>query len=315
LPIFDTASETREVQAGSPVAAQITKTQSAATLWRPLRRFIAVEWLIGARMARDWRTAALYEFIRFGMKEAWACLFGGIMVALLIGTHLFYPSSAQLARYDFLLLAAVITQIALLYFRLETPTEAAVILIYHITGTVMEIFKVSVGSWIYPEPSFLRLFDVPLFTGFMYAAIGSYLFRCWRLFDFRFTHHPPLWALALLSIAIYINFFTHHYVADMRYVLFAATGLLFWRTQIYFRPWKKWRSMPLLLGFVLVALFIWFAENIGTFSKVWLYPHQVSAWHFVALPKLGSWFLLMIISYTLVAAFNRPAAWNKAEGR
>jgi uncharacterized membrane protein YoaT (DUF817 family) len=33
---------------------------------------------------------------------------------------------------------------------------------------------------------------VPLFTGFMYAAIGSYIARCWRLFDFRFTRHPPL---------------------------------------------------------------------------------------------------------------------------
>ncbi|MEJ2125552.1 MAG: DUF817 domain-containing protein [Alphaproteobacteria bacterium] len=273
---------------------------------------MAVEWLFGARMARDWRTAAFYEFIRFGMKEAWACLFGGIMVVLLISTHLLYPDSATLARYDFLLLAAVITQIALLYFRLETPTEAAVILIYHITGTVMEIFKVSAGSWIYPEPSLVRIFGVPLFTGFMYAAIGSYLFRIWRLLDLRFSDHPPLWTLALLSIAIYINFFTHHYFMDIRYVLFAATGLLFWRTRVYFRPWKKWRSMPLLLGFVLVALFIWFAENIGTFSKVWLYPHQVGAWHFVALPKLGSWFLLMIISYSLVAAFNRPVAWQQS---
>ena len=32
--------------------------------------------------------------------------------------------------------------------------------------------------------------------------------------------------------------------------------------------------MPLLLGFTLVALFIWFAENIGTFTAAWIYPHQ-----------------------------------------
>ena len=54
----------------------------------------------------------------------------------------------------------------------------------------MEIFKTSVGSWIYPEPSLLRIGGVPLFTGFMYAAIGSYIARCWRLFDFRFTRPP-----------------------------------------------------------------------------------------------------------------------------
>lgn len=281
-------------------------TQSAAAQWRPLRRFIARDRLLGMRMARGPHTAFLYEFLRFGVKEGWACLFGGIMVALLLGTHLFYPKDAALARYDFLVLASIAVQAALLYFRLETPSEAMVIFVYHLTGTVMEVFKVYAGSWIYPEPSLLRFYGVPLFTGFMYAAIGSYIFRCWRMFDFRFTHHPPLWALALLSGAIYINFFTHHYMPDMRYVLFAATAAVFWRTHLHFRPWQKWRSMPMLLGFVLVALFIWFAENIGTFSKVWLYPHQIGAWSFVALPKLGSWFLLMIISYSLVAAFNRP---------
>lgn len=292
----------------------IIRTKSGVALWPPLRRFIAAERLLGARMGRDPYTSFLYEFLRFGVKQAWACLYGGIMVALLIGTHLFYPQNVVLARYDFLVVASVIVQIALLYFRLETPTEAGIIFIYHVTGTIMEIFKVSVGSWIYPEPSLLRIAGVPLFTGFMYAAIGSYIFRCWRLFEFRFTYHPPLWALAALSFAIYLNFFGHHYIFDMRYLLFAITGGLLWRTQIYYRPWKRWRSMPLILGFFLVALFIWFAENIGTFAKVWLYPHQVNAWHFVAFPKLGSWFLLVIISYMLVAIINRPVSADETKG-
>ena len=59
--------------------------------------------------------------------------------------------------------------------------------------------------------------------------------------------------------------------------------------------------MPLLLGFLLVATFIWFAENIGTYTGTWLYPGQVRVWHMVPLAKLTSWFLLMLISYTLVA--------------
>ena len=64
--------------------------------------------------------------------------------------------------------------------------------------------------------------------------------------------------------------------------------------------------MPLLLGFVLVSLFIWLSENIGTYTKTWLYPSQQLGWSMVSLGKLGSWFLLLIISYTLVSLVNAP---------
>ena len=104
----------------------------------------------------------------------------------------------------------------MLTFKMETFEEAKVIFVFHVVGTMMEVFKTSVGSWIYPEASLLRIGGVPLFTGFMYAAIGSYIARCWRLFDFRFTHHPPLWALSLLALGIYVNFYAHHYLPDMR---------------------------------------------------------------------------------------------------
>lgn len=274
---------------------------NAAANWAALRPLIATEYRIARRMARAPVTAFAYEFLRFGIKQAWACLFGALMLALMIGTHLWYPPGALLARYDFLFLAALAIQALLLALRLETFEEAKVILVYHAVGTVMEIFKTSVGSWVYPEPALFRIAGVPLFTGFMYACVGSYLCRAWRLFHFEFGRHPPLWALSLLSVAIYVNFFAHHYVPDMRYVLFAATVLLFARTRIYFTNWRTQRWMPLLLGLFLVALFIWFAENIGTYTKVWLYPGQKTGWQLVTLGKLGSWFLLLIISYTLVA--------------
>ena len=45
-------------------------------------------------------SGALFEFISFGIKQAWACLFGGLMLALLLGTFLWYPQDAALARYD-----------------------------------------------------------------------------------------------------------------------------------------------------------------------------------------------------------------------
>ena len=249
---------------------------------------------------------ALYEFFRFGVKQAWACLFGGLMCALLLGTHWWYPKDAALARYDFLTLAALGIQAALLALRMETWSEARVILMFHVVGTCMEIFKTAAGSWIYPEASVLRIGGVPLFTGFMYAAVGSYLARVWRLFDFRFRAHPPLAATVALSVLIYLNFFAHHYVWDFRWALFAMTAMLFARTGVYFRIWQVYRRMPLLLGFVLVALFIWFAENIGTFANAWRYPNQSHVWQVVSIAKLGSWFLLMIISYVMVSAVNRP---------
>jgi uncharacterized membrane protein YoaT (DUF817 family) len=279
---------------------------SAARIWPPLRPFIAGEHRLGLFMARRRWTSRLYEFLRFGVKQGWACLFGGIAVALMLLTWRFYPAHAPLPRYDFLFLCMIAVQIALLASRLETWEEAKVILVYHLVGTAMEIFKTSVGSWIYPEPNFFRVAGVPLFTGFMYACIGSYICRAWRLFDFRFTRHPRRLHLIVLSLAIYANFFADHYGLDIRLVLFAAAALLLGRTTIYYRPWHCDRSMPLLLGLFLVSLFIWLSENVGTFTRTWLYPSQQHGWAMVSFAKLGSWFLLLIISYTLVSLINAP---------
>jgi hypothetical protein len=127
---------------------------SAAAIWPPLRPFISGERRLGRFMARRRWTAWLYEFLRFGLKQGWACLFGGVAVALMIATWRFYPATAPLPRYDFLLLCMIAVQVALLAGRLETSEEAKVILIYHVVGTMMEIFKTSVGSWIYPDRAF-----------------------------------------------------------------------------------------------------------------------------------------------------------------
>ena len=290
------------------------RRNSAAAIWAPLARFIEGEAQLGHWAGKRRLSAFIYEFLRFGVKQAWACLFGGIMVGLIIGTYFVYPRNAWLSHYDFLFLAAVAVQIGMLYFGLETYEEAKVILLFHIVGTAMEVFKTAVGSWVYPEYAFFRIAGVPLFSGFMYASIGSYIARCWRLFEFRFTRHPPLWALYLLSVAIYVNFFAHHYAVDVRPLLFLAVAILFGRSWIHYRIWQVPRAMPLLLGLFLVALFIWFAENIGTLTRTWLYPHQRVAWSMVSLGKLSSWFLLLIISYVMVAAVNRPMPYRREEG-
>ena len=246
----------------------------------------------------------VYEFLLFGFKQGWACLFGGLMLALLLATHLFYPAHAALDRYDFITLAALAIQIGMLGFRLETLSEAKVIFAFHVVGTVMELFKTSAGSWAYPEPAVLRIGAVPLFSGFMYGAVGSYLARVWRIFGFRFTGFPDRRLAWALAVAIYVNFFAHHWLPDVRLLLFAAMFVLFRRTRVYFTPWRKERQMPLLVGWLLVALFIWFAENLGTFAHAWAYPSQHGHWTMVSPMKLGAWYLLMYISFVLVHALH-----------
>ncbi len=250
----------------------------------------------------------LAEFIVFGIKQAWACLFGGSLLTLILITAYIYPEDALLSRYDFLFLAAIAIQMLLIAFKLEKPAEVKVIILFHIVGTIMEIFKTHMGSWQYPESNLLRIGGVPLFSGFMYSAVGSYLARVWRSFDFRFSHHPPVWMISLTSLLIYINFFSHHFIIDVRPVLFAAVGILFFKTRVYFRILESYRHMPLLLGFFLTALFIWFAENISTFAHIWLYPSQQNGWAMISFGKLGSWFLLIIISYGMIARLHEITA-------
>ena len=251
-------------------------------------------------------TEAFREFWWFGLKQAWACIFGGMMLALILLSHLFWPDEAPLHRYDALFLAALAIQALLLATRLESWDEARVIFIFHLTGTAMELFKTYAGSWIYPEEAIFRIGGVPLFSGFMYSAVGSYLARAWRLFDFRFTRYPPPWAAWALAVGAYVNFFAHHYIWDMRYVLIAASLALYGPCLVHYRPREMRLRMPLALGFALVALFIWFAENIGTFAGAWVYPEQAEGWRMVSLTKLGSWYLLMILSFVLVTSVNRP---------
>ncbi len=278
-----------------------------------MKRFTSVEQRIDAaarrvldRLPRHGLSGALVEFTVFGLKQGWACLFGGALLALIVGTKWFWPDDAPLARYDFLFLAALGLQAALLAARLEQPAEALVILVFHVVGTAMELFKTDAGSWIYPEDNLLRIGGVPLFSGFMYAAVGSYIARITRIFDMRYLAYPPLPLTVALAAGIYVNFFSHHFIVDLRLGLFAAAALLYWRTWVDFRVFRFTHRMPLLLGFLLVALFIWLAENIGTWSRAWLYQGQEAGWTPVSIHKLGAWYLLMIISFVLVTLVHRP---------
>lgn len=252
----------------------------------------------------NFRTLA-HEFWLFGLKQAYACAFGGFLLAVMIVSSFWYPFES-LHRYDFIFLAAVAFQIALLATGLETPREAIVIIVFHVVATIMELFKTAdgIGSWYYPEEFVFGIGNVPLFAGFMYSAVGSYIARIWRIFDFEYSHYPNKTVTLCLVTLIYINFFSHHYVWDFRWILIGATVYLFYRTDIYFRVTHMHRYMPILLGWFLVALFIWIAENIATYTNIWIYPNQTVEWNMVPLAKLSSWYLLMLLSFVLVSLIN-----------
>ncbi|CAN5321999.1 DUF817 domain-containing protein [soil metagenome] len=266
---------------------------------------VAHRWLAGtpARGPVAW----LVEFVVFGAKQAWACLFGAAMLAVILATRLWYPDDAALARNDFLTIAGIAIQAIMVLARFETLRELRVIVLFHIVGTGMELFKTAVGSWEYQGGGVLHLGAVPLFSGFMYAAVGSYMVRVFRLFDLRFDNYPPRWVTAIIAGLIYLNFFTHHFIWDFRYVLLAVVVAVYARAVMHFRIFRARARMPVLVAFALVALFIWLAENIGTFSRAWTYPDQEAGWQLVSIGKLGSWFLLMIISVVLVTWIYKPA--------
>ena len=251
---------------------------------------------------------ALTEFLYFGVKEARACLFAGLFFAAIF----LVPRAGVLGlpRYDVLLLIALAIQAFMVWSKLETLDELKAISLFHVVGFALEVYKTSpqIGSWSYPDFAYTKLFGVPLFSGFMYACVGSYMARIQRIFDIRFVRYPPVWATVLLALAIYVNFFSHHFIYDFRWLLFATTAILYARSFMHYRVFRFRHAMPMLLAFLLVALFIWIAENIGTWSRAWIYPDQADGWAMVSWSKLGSWYLLMLISVVLVTLVHPPRA-------
>ena len=255
---------------------------------------------------RDWENLTGFprfcvEFLAFGLKEARACLFVGLFFASVF----LVPRAGILGipRYDVLLIIALTIQILMVWTKLETLDELKAVCLFHVIGFCLEVFKVSgpIQSWAYQDFAYTKLFGVPLFSGFMYAAIGSYVIQAWRLFDLRIRHHPPHWMAWVIAFAIYINFFTHHFIGDYRWYLAACALGLYARSTVIFRPLDRDRQMPLLLSFVLIGFFIWLAENISTFYGIWTYPNQIGGWSVVHLGKWSSWSLLVIMTFTIVA--------------
>jgi uncharacterized membrane protein YoaT (DUF817 family) len=250
----------------------------------------------------------LVEFLCFGIKQARACLFAGLFFLSVFAIP--RAGIMGIPRYDVLLAIALLIQAGMVLTGLESLDELKAISLFHVIGFALEAFKTSgaIGAWSYPDPGYTKLFGVPLFSGFMYAAVGSYIIQAWRLFDLRIRHHPPLWMAAAVAALIYANFFTHHYIGDYRWYIAACVLGLYARSVVTYRPLDRDRHMPLLLSFLLIGFFLWVAENISTFFGIWRYPNQLGAWSAVHLGKWSSWSLLVILTFTIVASLKHVKA-------
>lgn len=242
---------------------------------------------------------AIRLLLHFAYQEAMSCLFPVFIFGALAFTK--YVTIPGLARYDLLLLFCLAFQVVMVKSGLETRDELKVITVFHLIGLALEIFKVHMGSWGYPEAAYSKLFGVPLYSGFMYASVASYLCQAWRRLDVSLTGWPHPLIAGMLGAAVYLNFFTHHFLWDVRWFLTVAIFLVFWRTRVHFRVAGERFWMPLPLAYFLIGFFIWIAENIATLLGAWYYPNQQDGWDMVPLSKISSWFLLVIVSFIIVA--------------
>jgi uncharacterized membrane protein YoaT (DUF817 family) len=239
------------------------------------------------------------ELYQFTLRNALSCIFPVFVFGMLAVSKLL--PSYVMPRYDFLLLACLAMQVWMYLNKLETKDEVLVICLFHYLGLMMEIYKVRMGSWSYPEFGYSKVLGVPLYSGFMYASVASFMCQAWRRFNLEITGWPNRTLAMLIGIAIYFNFFTHHYLYDLRYVLSVLVVALFYKARVWFSTGEKIRWMPVSLSFILIGLFIWMGEKIATFFGAWKYAHQHDGWQVVKLQKLGSWTLMCIVSYIIVA--------------
>ncbi len=243
------------------------------------------------------------QLVIFGWEQALSCLFPVVIFASLALTQII--PLPFLARYDWLLIICLLMQVWMVRSGLETRDGLKVITLFHIIGLALEIFKVNMGSWSYPEEGYFKVFGVPLYSGFMYASVASYLCQAWRRLNVELIRWPSLWLVVPLAAAIYLNFFTHHYWLDIRWWLSGLVVIVFWRAWVHFEVNGTSYRMPIVFSFVLIGFFIWIAENIATFFGAWEYPNQTNAWSLVHIGKLSSWLLLVIVSFLIVASLKQ----------
>lgn len=252
------------------------------------------------------------QFTRFGIEQALSCIFPvAVFCTLAFSKYIHIP---LVSRYDFILIVCIFVQCLMLRFKMECMDELKVICIFHILGLMLEVFKVNMGSWSYPEQAIFKVWGVPLYSGFMYASVASYICQAWKRLDLQFLNWPDNFVTYTVACLIYINFFTHHYLPDMRWIIILTLFILFGKSRVLFKINRRKYSMQVILSFFLIGFFIWLAENIATFLGAWKYPDQMQIWQIVHIGKISSWYLLVIVSIIIVANLKHlkygPHRWD-----
>lgn len=70
------------------------------------------------------------------------------------------------------------------------PLLLKVIAVFHGAGLALELFKTHAHAWACPEPGWTKIAGVPLYSGFMYASVASYLCQAWRRLDVSLSCLP-----------------------------------------------------------------------------------------------------------------------------
>ncbi len=208
--------------------------------------------------------------------------------------------SGAIYRYDFMLIGCIAAQVLLVILKIETVDELKVICIFHLLGLIMELFKVHFGSWSYPEPAIAKFFGVPLYSGFMYASVASYMCQAWRRFNLQLLNWPGHWIARIIGALIYFNFFSNHFVWDVRYFIALLIVFFFSKAIVQFHIENKAYRMPVILSFLLIGFFIWLAENVATGLGAWKYAYQHKTWAIVDCQKISSWAFLVIVSFIII---------------
>ncbi len=241
-----------------------------------------------------------------------SCFLAGVFFTLLLVT----PKSGLLGlpRYDFWLLIMLLVHIWCIKHRFVSANEQTAIIIFYLLGLLLEMFKTSayIQSWFYQDRAYTMILGVPLVSGVMYACVGSFITEAWRFLKIHLHKAPPLWLFNTLSVLLYINFFTKHYIGDQRVYLSLIALLVFFRTQVFFTPYDRQRKIPFLLVVMLLGLILWGAENICTYFGVWHYSHQLEQWQLISLNKWYAWSLLIIACINVVVLCTQHAQNPKA---
>ena len=252
-------------------------------------------------------SGALVEFLVFGLKQAWACLFGGAMLALIIGTRLWWPDEAPLARYDFLFLAALVDPDR--HARLQAGNarrsqgDPDLPRGRHGDGDIQDVGRLVdlSGGELLPDrrrAAVLRL-----------HVCGGRLLPRPHPAHLRHALHryPPLWTTVVLC------------VADLRQLLRAsfhaptcATCCSRRRPRSTCAPSSTTASSASATACRCCSASCWWRCSSGSPKTSapgrapGSIPDRQTAWTPVSIGKLGAWYLLMIISFVLVSLVHRP---------